>query len=179
MPAGVKVWDLVVRVFHWCLAGSFLFAWFRVGGSRELHEWAGYAAGGLVALRLVWGVVGSRYAQFGQFVRDPLTILRYLRDIATGKENRYVGHNPAGGAMIVALLIGIAGIAITGYMMETDEFFGIEWVERTHGVLANVLLLLVCVHILGVIVASVRHHENLLVAMFTGRKREPGPDDIA
>lgn len=179
MAKGVKVWDLVVRLFHWSLVLSFAIAWFRVGGSRELHEWAGYAAAGLIALRIIWGVVGSRYARFGQFIRSPRTVFRYLGDIVTGRENRYLGHNPAGGAMIVALIAGIACTALTGYMMETDQFFGVAWVEHAHSLLANLLLGLVVVHIAGVIVASVRHHENLLVAMITGRKRDPDPDDIA
>jgi len=175
--ARVHVWDPLVRVFHWAVVASVAVAWFI--GDRAVHEGAGYVAGGLVALRLLWGIIGPRYARFAQFIRNPGTTLAYLRDIAAGNERRYLGHNPAGALMIVALLLGLIGTVATGYMMESDAFFGVEWVELLHRVFAYSVLALAAVHVLGVIVASIRHRENLAAAMVTGRKRAATPDDIA
>jgi len=179
MAGIVKVWDPVVRVFHWGLVLSFAVAWLSADQSKTLHHWAGYAAGALIALRLVWGLLGTRYARFSQFVHHPSKVLDYLRDIVTGKESRYLGHNPAGGAMIVALILTMGSLAFTGWLSQTDQFFGVGWVEDGHKLLAKLLLVLVVVHIGGVVLASLRHRENLPWAMITGWKRETGPEDIA
>jgi cytochrome b len=174
----VKVWDILIRSFHWSLVASFAIAWATADDWRELHEWAGYAAAGLIALRLIWGLIGTHYARFSQFVRTPRHIAAYLRDIITGREARYLGHNPAGGLMILALLTAMAALCLTGWLYTTDAFWGEEWVEETHEALANGLLALIGLHVLGVVVASYRHHENLLRAMITGRKRTPHRGDI-
>ncbi|MEQ9347245.1 MAG: cytochrome b/b6 domain-containing protein [Thalassospira sp.] len=175
----VKVWDPFVRLFHWGLAVSFAIAWITADEWDSLHHWAGYAAAALIALRLVWGLIGTRYARFTQFIKRPSETKQYLGDILQGRERRYVGHNPAGAAMIVALLLAMSGCALTGWMYTTDAFWGADWVEETHEFLANGLLALVLLHIAGVILASLRHHENLIRAMITGRKRRPTLDDIA
>jgi len=179
MAATVKIWDPFVRIFHWSLVASFAVAWLSAEDWRALHEWAGYAAGSLIALRLLWGIVGTRYARFRQFVRSPSTVIGYVRDIVTGREARYLGHNPAGGLMIVALIAAVASVSTTGWMMSTDTFFGIDWVEHVHEALASGMLALVGIHVLGVVVASLRHRENLAAAMISGRKRSPGRADIA
>ena len=97
----MKVWDPFVRVAHWSLVASIVAAWFT---KEALHEWLGYAALGIVALRLVWGGIGPRYARFRQFVLDPAATLAYARAVAARAEVRYLGHNPLGGWMIVALI---------------------------------------------------------------------------
>lgn len=175
----VRVWDVVVRLFHWSLVLSFVVAWLTRHGSEDIHHLAGYAAAALVLLRVVWGVVGSHYARFAQFTRPPRTVLRYLADIATGREARYIGHNPAGGAMILVLLAAMLGTAATGWMMTTDQFWGVDWVSELHERLADGLLVLVLLHIGGVLLASLRHGENLVRAMLTGRKRAAEPGDVA
>lgn len=174
----VRVWDPLVRVFHWGLAASFLAAYLTRHGGGTLHYWAGGAAAALVALRLAWGVFGTRYARFSQFVRGPAAVLAYLRAIATGSEARYIGHNPAGGAMIVALMLVMLATALTGYLQTTDQFFGDAGIEKLHDLLGNGLLLLVLGHLAGVAVASLRHRENLVGAMITGQKRSAGPEDV-
>jgi cytochrome b len=178
MTATVKVWDPAVRIFHWSLVASFAVAWLSGDELERLHIWAGYAAAALVAFRLIWGLAGSRYARFVQFVRAPGDVADYLGDMARGRERRYLGHNPAGAAMIVALIAGLIGVCVTGWMYTIDAFWGVEWVEETHEVLANALLILVGLHVAGVVVASLRHHENLIRAMVTGRKRGPSAEDI-
>lgn len=174
----VKVWDGLVRVFHWGLGAAFVTAWWSGDDYETLHLIAGYAALGLIALRIAWGIIGTGYARFGQFVRAPTTVLSYLRDIATGREVRYLGHNPAGGAMVVALLALIAAICITGWLL-TDLYWGSAMLEQVHEVLTNVVLGLVGLHIMGVLLASFRHRENLVLAMITGRKRAADGDDVA
>ncbi|MCB1518065.1 MAG: cytochrome b/b6 domain-containing protein [Hyphomicrobiaceae bacterium] len=174
----VPVWDPVVRLFHWSLVASVTIAWFTANKLEALHYWAGYAAAGLIAIRLAWGIVGTHYARFHQFVRTPTTTVTYLKAILTGREARYLGHNPAGGAMILALILMLAATATTGWLMTTDAFWGSVLMQRLHDLAANLLVLLVFVHIGGVILASLRHRENLAAAMLSGRKRAPGPEDV-
>ena len=175
----VRVWDLFVRIFHWLLALSFVVAWFSSHSSELVHHLAGYVAAALVVLRLVWGIVGTHYARFTQFTRRPRHVAGYLKAIVTGSEARYIGHNPAGGAMVLTLMAAMVATAGTGWMMTTDQFWGVEWVTKAHDWIAHGLLLLVLVHLAGVAVASFRHRENLVGAMLTGRKREADPSDIA
>jgi cytochrome b len=170
-PEMARVWDPVVRIFHWSLVLSFGAAWFTSHSSESIHQWAGYLAGGLVLMRLPWGVVGTRYARFSQFVRNPATVIRYLLAMVGGREARHVGHNPAGGAMVITLMAAMAATALTGWMMTTDAYFGVRWVGRAHDLISHGLLLLILVHVGGVVFASVRHRENLVKAMITGEKR--------
>ena len=174
-----RVWDPLVRIFHWSLVASFAVAWFTPRVAADIHHWAGYVAGALVFMRLLWGVLGTPYARFSQFVRHPKSVVGYLRAILSGREARYIGHNPAGGMMVLALMSLMAVTAFTGWMMTTDAYFGEDWVENVHGLSADGLLVLVFIHVGGVVLASVRHRENLVRAMITGRKREAGAEDIA
>jgi cytochrome b len=170
MSRKIRVWDIGVRLFHWSLvvmfASAYLFA-----EQRTLHIYLGYTVAGLIAFRLVWGFIGTKHAKFTDFVPGPFRLLRYLRDMVSGNEARSLGHNPAGGAMIIALLVTISGIAVTGYMIGMDAYFGEEWVENLHKTLVNVALSLVVLHLSGVIFSSLRHRENLVKAMITGEKR--------
>lgn len=177
--ATTRVWDAFVRVFHWSLVASFALAWISGDDWKTLHIWAGYAAAALIATRLVWGLVGTRYARFSQFVRSPLVVASYLRDVATGREARYLGHNPAGGAMIVSLFATLTGLCLSGWLLTTDAFWGSAVMEGMHEALANLALLLVGLHIAGVALGSIRHHENLVRSMVTGKKRAAEPGDIA
>ena len=170
-PATVKVWDLFVRVFHWSLATLFVVAYATGDEIEKVHIAAGYAIAGLVALRIVWGFVGPRHARFASFVRPPREVLAYLRDVALLRAPRHLGHNPAGGAMVIALLVMLAGTAVTGHMMTTDAYWGAKWVEDVHEILANLTVGLIVLHVLGVLAASFEHGENLVRAMVTGRKR--------
>ncbi len=177
-PPSVRVWDIFVRVFHWALVISFVIAWLTEDDFEALHEWAGYAAGALVLLRLIWGLIGTRYARFTQFVKGPEKTLEYVGEMVRGSEARYVGHNPAGGAMVIALLLGMLAVSVSGWMLTLDQFSRADWVEEGHEIMASGLLGLVLLHIAGVFLAGMRHRENLVRAMFTGRKRAAGDRDI-
>jgi cytochrome b len=172
------VWDPLVRFLHWSLVFSFGLAWLTSHRSDHIHHWAGYAAAALVLVRLVWGLLGPRYARFSHFVRRPEVVIGYLSDILTRSEARHIGHNPAGGAMVVVLLVGMLATAVTGWMETTDTYFGVRWVETVHSLFAHGLLILVGLHLAGVALASWRHNENLVAAMFTGRKRMLEQSDV-
>jgi cytochrome b len=201
-PASTLVWDPLVRFGHWALVAAFAVAY--LSGEDEadaLHVWGGYIVGAIVLLRVGWGFVGPRHARFSDFVRSPLVALAYFRDLLYGRARRYVGHSPAGGAMVIALLVCLAATVATGLIAYGEEGkgplaavlvtdanangneaedrapakTGREESESTigelHGLLANITVALVVAHILGVAVASVVHKENLVFAMITGRKR--------
>ena len=173
-----KVWDPFVRAFHWTLVLTFAVAWFSAEGPEGLHSAFGYAAVGLVAARAIWGFVGTRYARFSQFVRSPRETLAYIRASAGGREVRYLGHNPAGGVMIVALLIGIALSGLSGWLLTTDMFWGSEFAQSLHSVIVHLVLLMIIVHVFGVAVVSFRHNENLVRAMISGAKRDAIGKDV-
>jgi cytochrome b len=175
----IRVWDPLVRTFHWTLALSFAVAWLSSEPSGRLHELAGYTVGLLVLARVAWGFLGSGYARFSQFVHPPAAVAAYLSSIATGSERRFIGHNPAGGAMIVVLLASMMATAATGWLLTTDAFWGSLAVQRVHSILAHGVLLLVLAHLGGVALASVRHRENLVRAMVVGDKRAAGPGDAS
>ncbi len=163
----VKVWDPLVRVLHWSLAAAFSLAYASGESVEKLHLVAGYAALAIVGARALWGLVGTRHARFGDFVPPPREFASYLKDLALGRARRYVGHNPAGGAMIVALLAAVLGTAASGVL----TLYGGHAFEDLHEGFANVTLVLVVIHVGGVVLSSLLHRENLVAAMITGRKK--------
>lgn len=167
----VRVWDPLVRVLHWGLVAAFLAAWATADAWDRAHELLGYTIVGIVAVRVVWGFVGSRHARFADFVRGPTAVAGYLGAMAGGRAPRYIGHNPAGGAMIVAMLALLIVISASGVMLTTATFWEVEWVEELHEGAVNVMLALVVLHVAGVVLASVEQGESLVRAMITGRKR--------
>jgi cytochrome b len=170
-PATVAVWDPFVRLFHWSLLALIVCAFVTGDEIAWLHNGVGYAIAALVTLRIVWGFVGPENARFAAFVRPPSEVASFLRDSAQLKARRYIGHNPAGGAMILALLALLVYVSITGMLLTTDGFWGSEAMEAAHEAGVYALLGLVLLHVAGVALASVEHGENLVRAMITGRKR--------
>ena len=169
----VKVWDILVRVFHWSFAACFAGAWLTAESERfrDIHVFLGYTMLGLVAFRLLWGVVGPRHARFSCFVRGPAAVARYLLSLFAGQPEHHLGHNPAGAVAIVLLLALAALAGASGWAVYND--LGGEWLEESHEFLAGAMLAVVGVHLAGVAVASWLHRENLVRAMLTGRKNAP------
>jgi len=181
----VKVWDPLIRVFHWGLVLAFVTAYLTEDDVISVHTLAGYLILGLLAVRLVWGMVGTRHARFSDFVAGPRTVGPYLADVLRLRPRRYVGHNPVGGAMIVLLLLSLLLTSLFGmgiYAIEEQAGplaawlggLGDAWaepVEEAHEFFANLTLLLVGLHVAGVLFESLLHRENLVRAMWTGRKR--------
>ena len=164
---GILVWDAPVRIFHWlmvlCFAGAYLTA--ESESLRLVHVTLGYTMAGLVGVRLVWGVVGSRHARFSNFVRGPAAILRYLRSLISGHPERTVGHNPAGAHAIIGLL-GLTILLVATGWANYNDIGG----EELHEGVANAMLALVAIHVAGVLASSLLHRENLVGAMLHGRK---------
>ena len=175
----LRVWDPLVRALHWSLAIGVVLGWATTEWMVDWHQPVGYAALAIVAVRTVWGIVGPRHARFASFVRGPRATGRYAREAIGGGAPRHVGHNPLGGAMVIALLACIVALALTGWLYTTDRFFGDEVVEVVHETLAWTLVGLVALHVGGVIFASRHQRENLIAAMLDGRKRAPRGDDVA
>lgn len=181
-----RVWDPLVRIFHWLLVVAFFTAYFVEPEDSPIHVLAGYTVLGLVLVRLVWGFVGSEHARFSDFVYRPSVVLRYLADTVRFRAKRYLGHSPGGGAMVIALLIALLATTVSGLMVYGAEEHagplaswmagvseqGEDTLEEVHETLANVTLALVLLHVIGVVVASLSHRENLVRSMFTGRKRQ-------
>lgn len=212
----IKVWDPLVRLFHWSLVAAFFIAYFvePEDSGLAVHVWAGYFVGGIVVLRIAWGFVGTEHARFSDFAFGPFHALRYLGGLVRGRASRHIGHSPAGAWMVYVLLLALAATVYTGMSVlameehagplaslyvpsattdttnalpgrlttatgdkqgEHEHGAGVESresvMEEAHEVLANIALALVILHILGVLIASIVHRENLARAMVTGYKR--------
>lgn len=192
MKNSINVWDLPIRMFHWSLVLFFSVAYFSAEDHKTLHAYAGYVVFALIAFRIVWGFVGNRYARFGDFVTRPSAVIAYLKRFIARTPPHYTGHNPAGGYMVVALLILLTVVVVTGL-----EVYGLEghgplaataltlnaatvsiapdrarhrfW-KGVHELASNLALALIILHVLSVLVASRIHKENLVKAMITGKK---------
>ncbi len=183
LPAGlparqVKVWDPVVRLFHWTLALGCIANLTVLREVEPAHEIVGYVILGAVAIRILWGFVGSRHARFSDFLTGPRKLAIYIGALLQGKAPRYIGHNPAGAWMMVVLVALATTCGVTGVMMEQDAFWGVEWVEDVHETAADLILVMAILHVLAALVESWHHRENLIRAMITGRKRAATGTDV-
>lgn len=193
----IAVWDLPTRIFHWALAGVVIIAYFT--GDDDIpeiiiHTYLGYAVGALLMFRVVWGVVGNRYARFGDFIKPWPVTRDYARQLIRFSPPKYVGHNPLGGLMIVAMIVVLAVIVVTGMGAAIDEGVRIAFLDGLPGWMANaaedlhegaaeLIMIMAGVHVAGVVVDSVLTRDNLIKAMITGAKiydnSDSGPDAAA
>ena len=167
----VDVWDLPLRLWHWAVAASVLIAWFTPTVYDGLHRIVGYGVIGLLAFRLIWGFLGSRYSRFRMVGVRLRAAPGYLWNLRRGITGRYLGLNPAGTLMLVALLVSLAVSSITGALSVTVTFFGVWWIEDTHAYASDAVIVLVVLHVVGVVLMGVLQRENLIHAMLNGRKR--------
>jgi len=189
----IRVWDPFVRFFHWSLVLSFALSYWSVkAGKIELHTLLGYFLAGLILARLLWGFYGSRHARFSDFIHSPAAVLHYLKTIAAGHPRRFLGHNPAGGLMVAALLAVLFFISLTGLIVLAVIDFDGPLLGLTHAVndhqayavleahelAVNAILAMASLHLLGVMLASFQHKENLVRAMITGDKETGDETDI-
>jgi len=181
----IYVWDQGVRSFHWLLLILVCMCYATEDKWMQLHLISGYAVMGLVLLRILWGFIGSIHARFNDFIFHPIDIFNYLAALTKGKAKSYRGHNPAGGLMIIVLLSMILMVTLSGIMtyesannpyilkIFTDDIwkFG-HWLEEIHEGIAEFMLLFITIHVIGVLVESYLHKENLIKAMINGYKHE-------
>lgn len=182
----ILVWDVPVRLFHWSLALLLVVSYFtaRAGGDwMNLHFWSGYAILTLLFFRIAWGFLGSTTARFSSFLKGPSAAIAHLAHLLGRGRPRDAGHNPLGGAMVVVMILAVLAQAATG-LFAADTDMGMvngplalkvadKWVERAtdfHSFWINVLLILVGLHVLAVLFYLVWKRQNLIGAMFTGRK---------
>lgn len=205
----IPVWDIAVRLFHWSLVALFIIAYLTGDEENDVHIYCGYAILALVIFRIIWGFVGTKYARFSDFVYPPREVFEYLRGLLTKNSKHYIGHNPAGGWMIIALLICLLSVSYSGlkvYAIEegrgplaTDDSSYLissahseedddddkhersekhgqgkekqeDFWEEFHEISANLTVLLILLHVLGVFISGKLHNENLVKGMITGRK---------
>lgn len=215
-PTTVQVWDILLRIFHWSLVVAFIIAYLTSEEENSLHIYSGYTVLGLICFRLIWGFVGGKYARFSDFVRSPAAVIGYLKSVRAGEAPHYLGHNPLGGWMILALLTTLFVVTLSGlkvYQIEEGQELAVasssgfalisnaqaeqeneaedrnesateveeeneadeaeeEFWEEIHEISSNFMLFLIALHILGVVVSSRQHKENLVIAMLTGKKRQ-------
>jgi cytochrome b len=178
-----KVWDPVVRIFHWTLAASVMANFFLLEAGELPHRYTGYLACSLVLGRIVWGFIGSKHARFADFFPTPRKVREHLADLRAGRPDPHLGHNPLGGVMMLSLLAMVLGMGITGWMMGTDQFYEVDWVKQLHEGLANFMMACVAMHVAAALVMSRLTRINLVRAMITGNKehkeeREDQPEAV-
>lgn len=169
--SSVKVWDPFVRIFHWSLVTCIVLNQFVLEAGETAHEWTGYTASALVLLRLVWGFVGVRHARFADFFPTPQRLGRHLQALRRGEQPHYDGHNPLGALMMLALMVLVLSLGLTGWLQTTDAYWGEEWLMELHEWLANGLLLAAGLHATAAIVMGRLERTRLIRAMITGHKQ--------
>jgi len=174
----ILVWDTPTRAFHWLQVLSFSVVYLTAFSERlrNYHVALGYILLGLLVFRLLWGFIGTRYARFSSFLFNPKEIFSYLLVLFKGKPAHYLGHNPAG-SVSVWLLLGLGlFICITGVLALQDD--ASDLVVDLHGLGTNVMLGVIALHLIGVLVSSILHRENLVRSMFTGYKSAESDESI-
>ena len=174
----VPVWDPLVRLVHWSVVLTILLNGVFLDAESDAHEWVGYIAIGLVGLRLVWALIGLKHARFSAFPPSPGRAIRYLQAMRARDRSVHLSHNPLGALMIYNIWLSVIAIGVTGYMMTTITFFGVNWVEKVHEAVFNWLVLSVALHVAGVAFDSWRSGVNLVRAMINGRKIIPEGRDV-
>lgn len=195
----VAAWDLPTRLFHWALVLIIVTAWASYELSEEMgdsrltwHRWNGLLALVLIVWRLLWGIVGPRRARFSSFVRGPGPVLAYARDLGSGRTRRYLGHNPLGSIMVLALIAVVMSIGLLGLFAveENDLATGPLYPLAGAGMakvltgwhrflFEPVLILLIVVHVAANVLYGVLKKDPLIAAMVTGRKPAGDYEDAA
>jgi len=169
----IKVWDPLVRMFHWSLVLGMVLNGLILDDDSKLHIQVGYAVMIILAIRIVWGLIGTRHARFSDFPPSIPQAMKQAQDVSVGRKRLHVGHSPLGALMIYNLLLSVLFLCVSGYMMGTNMFFGYEWVEELHEFFAGWIGLSAAIHVIAVICESRRTGVNLPRAMVTGRKTLP------
>lgn len=172
-PPTEKLWDPLIRLFHWSLAGIFFANYFFNEEGDDWHQWLGYTAVAWLLVRFGWGFWSTGAARWSDFFPTPSRLASHLRALVRGEKYHRMGHSPLGGLVMILMMVGILALGITGYMMqEVDYFWGEDWLEELHGWIASTVLALVIIHICAALLESYRLKENLPLSMVTGKRRK-------
>jgi len=167
----VRVWDPVVRLFHWTVMTGCVLNLFILDEGKYWHRMTGYVVAGAIVVRLIWGFAGTPYARFTQFFPTPRKVRDHIEALLQGRDERTLGHSPLGSVMMITLMALLAAVCLTGWMTTIDAFWGEKWLETLHGLIGNMIMVLAFVHAASALVESWRHGENLVWSMVPGRKR--------
>lgn len=173
----IFVWDRFVRYTHWTVAALVIGELTIIDEDWAIHRWAGYAVLILVALRLAWGLIGTRYARFSAFPLSLKSARAHILGMLWGKREVHLSHNPLGALMAYNLWASLVAVCLTGILMTTRTFWGADWVEEIHEIIANWVLLSICLHVAGVLVESWRSKVRLVQAMISGYKEVPSQEE--
>lgn len=179
------IWDIPTRLFHWGIVITLCYSWYsmEIEGDLDHHFLSGYTALGLILFRIIWGIIGSRYAKYGSFIYKPSEFIAYLKGFFNRDGGKYAGHNPLGGLSVFALLVVILIQTGTG-MFADDEYYYFaplnDYVSGStagritefHGANAKVILGLAVLHILAILFYRLYKREKLVLAMITGKKTD-------
>jgi cytochrome b len=184
----ILVWDIPTRLFHWLLVAAIAYSWYAIEILEDLkqHFMAGYCILTLLLFRIVWGIVGTYHARFINFIY-PLSEVRSYFGRSSGKaKKQYLGHNPAGGVSVIAMLVFILIQISTGLFSTDDYYFGplyglvsdatASTITEIHHLNFNIITGLIALHILAIVLYRIVKKERLIGAMFTGRKRTMDED---
>ena len=169
----LRLWDPLVRLFHWSLAGVFIANYFFNEAGESWHIWLGYYALAWLPVRVVWGFIGSPAARWSDLWPTSARLAEHARALVAWRPYHRLGHSPLGALVMILMMLCILALGVSGFMMEEiDYFWGEDWLQELHELFAHGLLVLVCLHLLAALVESLRLRENLPLSMITGRRRK-------
>lgn len=172
MKVQSMIWNPLIRFFHWTVAATFLLNFLVFEKGNTNHRWAGYYILAALTIRILWGFIGSENARFKHFLPTPSGIKHHLHLLKSKQFEVSKGHNPIGGLMVFALIFCLLSTAISGWMMALDAFWGKDWLEEIHELIANTTTTLVVCHVSAVVLLSKIGPVNLIKQMITGQREE-------
>lgn len=174
MKPVVTLWDPLIRLCHWYLAGIFVANYWVNETGEDWHEWLGYIAVAWLCIRFVWGFIGKDAALWSDFFPTYSRLKYHIHSLVQGKAYHRMGHSPLGALVMIMMMLLILVLGISGFMMEEiDYFWGEDWLQNLHSWCADGLLLLVTIHICAALFESYRLNENLPLSMITGKRNLP------
>ncbi len=169
----ILLWDPLVRLFHWSIAGAFVANYWLNETGEKWHEWIGYFAVAFVFFRFAWGFIGQGAARWSDFFPTYTRLKQHCNALIHREPYHRLGHSPLGAVVMILMMVFILILGVSGFMMEEiDYFWGEDWLQDFHSWSAHALLGLIVVHILAALFESYRLKENLPLSMITG-KRNP------
>lgn len=165
------VWNKFIRLTHWLVAVIIILNMFVYADGDDIHIWLGYIAAGIVIFRLVYGFISRDQAHsLSSFPLSPSSLFKFFQDKINHRDTKYKGHNPAASLIYILIWICVFGLAITGWMLGLDRFFGDEGVEQAHVIINTTLQVTIVIHLLGMLLDGIQFKRHTWLGMFNGKK---------